>query len=112
MMADGPLGRNPAADRTLHLRQTAEDPMKRRYLATSLLSLGLAACGYKNEGYNNETAYNNAAAYNESGNYSAEGNYGAGNNYSTENLGNIENAAVENRAQTTNEANSVTNNGY
>lgn len=41
--------------------------MKRLYLGTAALGLGLAACGYGDEGYNNQTAYSEG-----------EGNYAEG----------------------------------
>ena len=85
--------------------------MKRFYVATGIASLAVAACGYNNEGYNNQAAYSNeGASYNEGGNYAAEGNY-EGSNYTAANSTMTENAAT-NAAQPANEANSVTNNGY
>ena len=59
--------------------------MKALHVATGVLALGIAACGYNNS-YNNETAYNddgaaydsNATNYSEDVNYSAEeSNYSA-----------------------------------
>ncbi len=52
--------------------------MKTLYVATAILSLGLAACSYNKDDYNNEASYNaEGAAYNESG-----ANYSEGSNYS------------------------------
>jgi hypothetical protein len=75
--------------------------MRTLYLAAGILTVGLAACGYKNQGYNNEAAYNDeGASYNQGENYTADGNY------ATENAGN---AAANAPA---NAVNAVTNNGY
>jgi hypothetical protein len=77
--------------------------MRRLYLASSILALGLGACGYNNN-YNNEAAYNEAGAYNETGNYATEGaNYtGEEANYSANAMANDMNATV-------NDVNAVTN---
>jgi hypothetical protein len=75
--------------------------MKPLHVATGVLALGLAACGYGNN-YNNETAYNEGATYNESAeNYSAE-NYAANEtNYSANAMTNDMNATGMNEVNNT-----------
>ena len=82
--------------------------MKPLHVATGILGLALAACGYDNSNYNNETAYNEeGAAYNDTGaNYSADANYTADeSNYTATNATGNEtvdmNAVANNTTDTT-----------
>jgi hypothetical protein len=78
-----------------------EKAMRTLYLF-GVLALGVAGCGYGDEGYNNDTAYNEGAAYNEASNYTAEDvNYTAEDaNYSANAVGNETNTTEDNVANT------------
>lgn len=84
--------------------------MKPRHVAAGTLALALAACGYNNSSYNNETAYNvGGATYNDTGaNYSEKANYSADeSNYSANAT---TNETVDMNAATTNDVSNTTTN--